>query len=170
MPLQRPSPTWKELRTVGEKTAAVSIGAATVTPADGVSAGVGVAVRSHIGLAVPPLVVGNGLSSRFLIRWVGTLAKGGFHLGSVYLRCSEGCSAANLDILQELASILKRVRGQWLVGGDFNMTPEMLQQSGWLALTGGVLHRPRSPTCNGKEYDYFVSSRGLAEAVAGVAV
>ena len=50
------------------------------------------------------------------------------------------------------------------------MSPELLQKTGWLQLVAGVVHRPNSPTCNGQEYDYFVSSKGLAEAVVGVAV
>ena len=45
----------------------------------------------------------------------------------------------------------------------------MIQKTGWQQLVRGV-HQPGRPTCNGKVYDVFVSSRGIAEAVVGVAV
>lgn len=143
---------------------------AEVTQAGSFSSGVGVAVRSHIGLALPAVQPSVGAEHRFHLRWVGAFATGGFFLGSVYLRCSEGASTANLDLLQVIAGALNRVSGQWLIAVDFNMMPEALQQTGWLRLVKGVVHRPHAPTCNGKEYDYFVSSQGLAEAVVGVAV
>ena len=57
-----------------------------------------------------------------------------------------------------------------MFGGDFNFTPELLRKSGWLQLVRGTIHQPASPTCNGKIYDYFVSSQGMNEAVVGVAV
>eukprot|EP00973_Karenia_brevis_P016630 2277679-Karenia_brevis.AAC.1 len=171
----------QELRVSGAKALALQRGArhsgwsmsttdAEATAAGSYSSGVGVAVRSHIGLAIPQSTIDEGTEYRFHLRWVGAFASGGFHLGSVYLRCAEGPSKANLDLLQSIAGALNRVKGQWLVGGDFNMTPEVLEQTGWLRLVGGVLHKPHAPTCKGKEYDYFVSSRGMAEAVVGVAV
>ena len=169
----------QELRTVGPKTLAVqrnaraagwalSSGDAATTEAGGVSAGVGVAVRSCIGLVVPPVQLDSGIATRFHLRWAGMLAKGGLHVGSLYLRDGEGASQANLDLLQRVAGVLKRVRGQWVLGGDFNMTPQCLDETGWLGLVGGVIHKPRVPTCNGKVYDYFVASRGLSEAVVDV--
>ena len=64
------------------------------------SAGVAVAVRSLIGLAVSPVEIGDCCNFRFHLRWVGAYAQGGFHVGSIYLRHSEGLSQANLDFLQ----------------------------------------------------------------------
>ena len=173
--------TFQELRTVGDRSLAIqraakrskwalSCGNATVTEAEGISSGVGVAVRSHIGLAHPPVAVPGTLEARFHLRWVGALVHGGFHLGSVYPRHSEGCSRLNLNFLQEVGGVLRRVCGQWIIGGDWNMAPETLQASGWLELVKGVIHRPCAATCKSSEYDYFVSSRGISNAVEGVAI
>ena len=86
------------------------------------------------------------------------------------MRHSEGRSPANLDLLQEVVGTLLQLDGPWVIGWDFNFTPDALQESGWLQLVQGVIHRPVLPTCNGKVYDFFVSSRDMAEAVVGVAV
>ena len=48
-----------------------------------------------------------------------------------------GLSPANLDLLQEVAGLLEQLEGPWLIGGDFNRTPELLQESGWLQLVRG---------------------------------
>ena len=69
--------------------------------------------------------------------------------GSIYLRHSEGLSKTNLAFLQEVAGVLLRLEGQWLVGGDFNFAPDVLRKSGWLQLVQGTVHQPESPTCNG---------------------
>ena len=47
------------------------------------------------------------------------------------------------------------------------MTPEMLEQSGWLKLVGGVIHRSFTSTCKGREIDFWVSSIGIGSAVMG---
>ena len=46
----------------------------------------------------------------------------------------EGLSQRNLDLLQCLAGVLARLQGPWIVAGDFNMVPDTLRSSGWLAL------------------------------------
>ena len=171
----------QELRTIGPRTLATQRAAqragwhlssqhADTTEKDGVSAGVGVSVRSRLGLAVSPAGLPKTVWSRFHLRWVGAWARGGFHLGSMYLRHSEGASEANLDLLQQVAGSLRRVRGQWLIGGDFNMSPEDLAKIGWLSLVQGVIHRPHAATCGAKEFEFFVSSRGIAEAVVATKI
>ena len=89
---------------------------------------------------------------------------------SVYLWCSEGLSTRNLDLLQTVAGALVELNGQWLIAGDFNMPPDVLRQSGWLNVVRGAIHAPDAPTCNGKTYDFFVSSVCLAPAMKEVLV
>ena len=86
----------QELRVAGAKASALqramrrggwsmSTADAELTEAGSYSSGVGVAVRSHIGLAVRPVHIGVGAGFRFHLRWVGAYARGGFHLGSLHL-------------------------------------------------------------------------------------
>ena len=170
----------QELRTFGNSTIStekaarnfkwvLSANDATMSDAGSTSAGVGVAIRSNLGMSRPPFDCDCGIDARFMLRWAGTLIRGGFFLGSIYLRTTEGLSAANLDILHKAAGVLARVKGQWVVGGDWN-TPEVLVKSGWLNLVKGTIRRPNQATCNANEYDFFVSSQGIAAGVVGVAV
>ena len=57
-----------------------------------------------------------------------------------------------------------------IIGGDFNAVAENLVACGWLSLVRGVVHAPASATCNGKRYDYFITSSSTASAVVGVRV
>ena len=145
-------------------------GPARVTVKDGVSSGVAVAVRGHLGLAQPVKAMDPEADiSRFCVRWLGAVCRGGIHLISVYLRDSEGLSQANFDILHSVAAAIAELQGPWLLAGDFNVEPSLLRQSGWLQLDKGVVHAPTQPTCGLKTYDFFISSESLAFAVVGVA-
>ena len=91
---------------------------------------------------------------------------------SVYCVTGEGLSARNLAILAEVARILSRIRGCWLVAGDFNLTPQQLHESGWVDLVGASVCAPQVPTCNQKVMEFFVLDRRLVDAgaVKGLAV
>ena len=143
---------------------------AIVTEKGGISSGVAVAVRGHLGLAHPVETSDHAADTpRWCVRWLGSVCRGGLHLISIYLRHSEGLSPANLDILHSVAAAISALKGPWLVAGDFNLEPSLLRQSGWMQLVKGVVHAPAQPTCGLKTYDFFVSSASLAFAVAGVA-
>ena len=137
------------------------------TAADKCSGGCVVAVRRGNGI-VPHEIVKHGFRHRFHIAWVATILKGGLHLGSVWLRDSEGLSPENLLILQEVAAVISQVRGPWILGGDWNLTPQTLQTTNWLQMVGGVIVAPSSPTCHASTYDFFVVCKGLESSVAGV--
>ena len=170
----------QETRTVGLSTSAAeraaagakwqfAINEADVTPAGSTSAGVGVAVRSHIGLGEDAAVQPPGeWRSRVAVRWMGGYAKGGIHLISVYLWHSEGLSVRNLQLLEVVANIIRVIVGPWILGGDFNITPEVLRASGWLALVGAEVRGTAQATCKGKEYDYFVLPSSLLGEVVAV--
>ena len=167
----RPSGCEQAERTAARGKWSLSIEPAVDTEAGSTSAGVGVAVRSHFGLALPRQAVeDDAMRSRVQVRWMGAVCRGGLHLVSVYLWHTEGLSQRNLDLLQCLAGVLRQLRGPWIVGGDFNLTPDMLRTSGWLFLVNGVLHSPGVATCKGRQIDFFVTSAALAPAVAAVLV
>lgn len=140
--------------------------------AGGRSAGVAVAVRSHVGLSLPgpvALTQPTHQAGRFVMRRVGAICAGGLHLGSTYLTSSVGVSAkCNLDLLQSMACTLNGLVGPWCVGGDWNCTPEQLEATGWLGLVNGIVHAPTSPTCNGRIIDFFVVAAGFSHAVRSV--
>ncbi len=143
-----------------------------ITDADATSAGVAVGTRSQIGSAVPRSKLeqcNEVLRGRFRLRHVGAMCRGGFHLGSIYMHDSIGVMAkSNLDLLQEAAAELLLVRGGWIVGGDWNCTPDELEASGWLDLVGGAIHAPTTATCNDSVYDFFVVKRCFQHAVFSV--
>ena len=60
---------------------------------------------------------------------------------------SEGLSPANMEILEEIASIIAAYKGPWILAADFNMEPAMIATSGWLELTDGHICRPEASTC-----------------------
>ena len=101
----------------------MSLQPAVVTPAGGTSAGVGIAVARHTGLALDMgMPGGEGTDHRVQVRHWSGVCPGGVHLVCVYLHDGEGLSKRNLDILQELAFVIARLRGPWICGGDFNIT------------------------------------------------
>ena len=93
--------------------------------------------------------------------------RGGIHLCSIWLIDSQGLSESNLAILAEAAALLHSISGPWIIGGDWNINPQVLQGSGWLDVVGGKIVATPLPTCNGSTYDFFVVSMSLAHVVVG---
>ena len=100
---------------------------------------------------------------------MGGVLRGGLHCCLLYLKDSEGASETNLNLLQEVAAFLSCLTGPWIIGGDWNMSPQTLETTNFAAMVRGVIVAPSSPTCNGSTYDYFVVSEGLRPCVAGIA-
>ena len=146
---------------------------AIVTEEGGVSAGVGIAARSHFGMFEnrrAPLLAKASSEGRLGSVHVGVIGKGGLHLLSIYCWCSEGLTQRNLDVLQDAAQIINSLRGPWCLAGDFNFEPQALADCGWLQLVKGHVVAPSIPTCGKRVYDYFVVSVGLKHSVVGIAV
>jgi hypothetical protein len=88
---------------------------------------------------------------------MGAICRGGIHIGSMYLHDIVGPSnPRNIAVLQHIALSLSNLAGGWILGGDWNCTPEELRATGWLKLIGAEIQAPNGATCNGKVYDYFV--------------
>ena len=112
-----------------------AIGPCTITAAHGTSAGVAISGRTHVGMkssicseAWPKL-----LNQRFMLKHVIACCRGGIHVGSCYLTpCSAGVKhKRNVDTLHHMAGVLISLKGPWAVGGDWNCTPEDLENIGW---------------------------------------
>ena len=89
----------------------------------------------------------------------------------MYLVSSIGVRAKrNLDILDAAAAVLNSLSGRWVLGGDFNCTPEQLTETGWLRVVGGVIVAPKATTCLDRTIDFFVVSAAMAHMVQGAHV
>ena len=147
----------------------LAIEPAAETEAASTSAGVGVAVRSHLGHSESQMAnVPQCAASRVKVTWMGAFCKGGIHLVSLYLWHSEGASCRNIDLLQVVAGVVARLRGPWIIAADWNMCPSVLRGTGFLELVRGCIQATGQATCNDNEYDYFVIDRRLTPAVASV--
>lgn len=149
----------------------LSVHAAVRTEAGGSSAGVGVAVARHTGLSVGPEAGSSAcVASRVQVRHWSGVCPGGVHLLSVYLYAGEGLSQRNLDLLQEVAFLIGRLRGPWICGGDFNLTPAELEHARWPELVGGCVAAPSAPSCGARVLDFFVVERRLRPFVVATQV
>ena len=150
---------WKLRPTLAHKTAA-----------DLGTGGVAVACRKHIGIIDnTELLVPEGLRHRICVSHIGAICKGGIHFISLWLRHTEGLSEENLMILYAVAKILTKIKGVWIIGGDWNITPAVLTASKWLHVVGGYLAAPQANTCHGSTYDFFVTHQDLKHDVVSVA-
>ena len=89
---------------------------------------------------------------------VGAMCRGGVHTGSLYLNdtwITEGVpnlsihAKQNLDLLESVAFTLSTIKGPWIIGADWNCTPEELRATNWLTKVGAVICAPKAATCNG---------------------
>lgn len=152
----------------------MSVAPCVVTYAGSTSAGVAICARNHIDVALSSAGDANVCSmshffGRFQLMHLGTVCRGGFHLGSVYLEDTIGIVAkCNLDFLQAIGADLALVSGCWILCGDWNCTPDELSATGWLDLVDATIHAPAAATCNGNIYDIFVGQRRFPFAVHSV--
>ena len=90
---------------------------------------------------------------------------GGFHCGSLYLRDGIGLGhEINMKILHSTAARVNALQGPFVLSADWNGTPEELEATGFLRLTGGHIVRPVGKTCSvgkGRLLDYFVVSLSM---------
>ena len=85
----------------------------------------------------------------------------------VYLRTAEGLSEANLSIIRQLCTLAAFFRGQILIGGDWQMTPEMLASTPLITAMGLIVKPPidTDATCksgDGRIIDFFVCSAAIS--------
>ena len=113
-------------------------------------------------------VIRDGMRHRIALSWVDGVQRGGIHCGSIWLYDTQGLSEANMALREEAAVALRLCQGEWILGGDWNIPPELLKASKWLEMVDGVIFATPLPTCNDSTYDFFVVHSSLAHAVAGV--
>ncbi len=143
------------------------------------SGGTAIFIRDHLGARAPPggAEVYPGHCTAALIDAGGT---GGVVCYSVYLRCGDELNGFNWALLTAIAGHARAHGLPCVFGGDWNVTPEALAHSGWVAAIGAIVVRaPVTHTVTirgrpGRHIDYFVitkelASLGLSAAVDGSA-
>ena len=95
--------------------------------------------------------------------WVDGIVRGGVLIISIYLFDSEGLTQRNRAILSRAGEIIRKHGGPWIIGGDFNCTPQDLQgeMGSWLKQIGGEIRAPGNLTCRtatgGRTIDFFIA-------------
>ena len=91
----------------------------------------GVAILARRGIGIRPLdVVKVEHQYRQTFAHFNGCCRGGINCGSVWLKDMEGLSDTNMSLLSNLVASIGRLRGPWLLGGDWNMDPATLASSG----------------------------------------
>ena len=88
---------------------------------------------------------------------------------SVYLWDVEGLTDRNRAILHRAGNLIVKHGGSWILGGDFNNTPQDLAyyMRDWLIKIGGSICAPGNITCKsaggGRTIDFFVVDSRLKQ-------
>ena len=115
---------------------------------------------------------GFGGLGRSDLQWSAcSVRRGGIDLilVTVYFFDGLGCTGDNLDLMEEVGVFLRGRRGPFLIIGDFNIEPDMLEEHGWPQWLGAAVVRPPVPfTCTSGQcrvLDYALVSCALANHV-----
>ena len=90
--------------------------------------------------------------------WAHTAKGPGLLIVNIYLWTVQGVTSdLNVELLNQAAYLINDFGGPWLLGGDFNCTPEQLSATGWPDRMKAKIIRTGEATCNsGRELDFFV--------------
>ena len=103
-------------------------------------------------------------------RWSSWLP-GGVLVGNTYGYTSEGMSARQFDLLDEMCVYLVRYGRPYILAGDWNMDPNIIERSGILQRINGIIIATSTPTTtSGTRLDYFIIHKDLASLVMNVEV
>ncbi len=150
--------------------------AAEPGPNGGPSAGTAVIARSHVGMSMP-LVGGETIvGARAVAARLEPPGCRPFTAIAAYLHDGEGLGRANLELLRDVGAFItaQGKEEQFILGADFQVTPEELSATAFAQEVSGVIMASGSPggTCrtptSAREIDYFVVSPGLASGVEAI--
>ena len=132
-----------------------------------VSGGVGVLVANRVGLSHAALV-DAAWAHRVLLRRAHLGGGASVIMVSLCVVTSIGLEGEKLGLLEHAASLLGQFCEPFLIGTDWNISPEVLLASQRVDQLGGVALASDSPTCSGSESDYFVASATLGHRATGM--
>ena len=142
-----------------------------ITDKGGLSAGVGIASPWAHGLGIInyPMQSDNPVESRFILRHLSGILKQGVVTGSIYCHTGVGDGQLNMDLLRRACGVLRGIGLPFVLGGDFQMSPQMLAEAG---IPGMFRAQIFNPSCDtfvsgdvASEIDYFLVSNDLAPFV-----
>ena len=135
-------------------------------------AGVAVFVREWMGLGWPPGAGPIHFESRAIVAMVECPGLPAFLVASAYLKTGIGGAAPyNLKILEFIGQTVGAHRLPWVLGGDFQMTPQDLADTSFPEAAGARIVADLSPvgTCTNafgaSIIDFFVMSEDFADVV-----
>ncbi len=147
-------------------------------PNGGWSAGVAILARPHVGLGLP--LVGSEViqPARAIAARVEPPGCRPCTVVCVYLHDGMGPAQCNMDLLRR-TEVCLAAQGEdcpYIMGGDFQMTPQEIAAAGFAQESHAVLVAAGAPsgTCrthqSAREIDYFYVSAGLATGIDSVEV
>ena len=146
------------------------------TTGGGLSGGAAIFARKGIGLTDVKVPPGIRMPAAHRVSLTFANIMGGVVLASVYLTTGIGMAGDNTDFLDQLGELLTALHRPFVLGGDFNMHRDVLDQSGWLrAVRAKVVGPPaEQATCltatSSSAIDYFVVSEVLLAQVRWSAI
>ena len=100
----------------------------------------------------------------------------GIVIASVYLWTAEGMSFRNRELLTHVVGQLQALGAPWIIGGDFQVEPEIVAEVDSLKAARACVIAPQTAcgTCRhaygSSEIDYFIVSDAVKTQVAGIRV
>ena len=147
------------------------------TGAQGLSAGVALVSRFPRGLHPYTLECAPAtpsMSGRVAAAFWPAILSRGVLVVTVYLYVAEGISERNRAIIDYVVNLTRVANTPCIIGGDFNMSPETLAQSGVLDGSSLEIVVPDEHTyCSAgtsSKIDYFIVHRSLAAQVTSCAI
>ncbi len=146
-------------------------------PNGGWSAGVAILAKSHLGISLP--AVGSEVVCPAHVVAARVEAPGcrPFLAVSAYLQDGDGLGKTNMGMIQRIGLCIA-AQGEdvpFVIGGDFQATPQQLATTGCAGQMGAVIVASADPrgTCrthnSSREIDYYVVSAGMSAGIATVA-
>ena len=140
-------------------------GEAFSTARHGTKGGVAVLTKTHIQSRVMQhfTVEGCGFCAvEIRVRGVSLLLLSLYLQNSTPLHCHP-----NAEIVARLVAVIKHHSGQWLIAGDFNLSPQEVADTALVNELGGQLHTVGFPTTHGgSELDFAITSSAIAGLIS----
>ena len=140
-------------------------GEAFSTARHGTKGGVAVLTKTHIQSRVMQhfTVEGCGFCAvEIRVRGVSLLLLSLYLQNSTPLHCHP-----NAEIVARLVAVIKHHSGQWLIAGDFNLSPQEVADTALVNELGGQLHTVGFPTTHGgSELDFAITSSAVAGLIS----
>ena len=147
-------------------------GAALRLPSGLSSGGVAVLVRLSTGSAGKQAFKEPGeqetMRHRAIAVDVDLPGFGKIEVWSIYLLCGDRLGRHNTEMLKIIGQ--SAATSQVILAGDFQMSPDIMQNSGFMQQFGAKIVEPEEPTCRSSagthsKIDYFIVSVALATAI-----